>query len=152
METHHFWAFFIIALIAGASIAFAISNAAMTGYATTTTSTPTLWQRIFGTTPPQTISAPAPTTAVTGCENCVCVVKQDKVIADCVKNCVSTIQDESKLLKCITDCLLSDTNTVPAMVKGPGGVSPSTNIAAGGKEVLCCYAGLPECCPWSNML
>lgn len=32
METHYFWAFFIIALIAGASIALVISNNAMTGY------------------------------------------------------------------------------------------------------------------------
>jgi hypothetical protein len=32
MENHYFWAFFIIALIAGASIALAMSNSAMTGY------------------------------------------------------------------------------------------------------------------------
>lgn len=32
METHHFWAFFVIALIAGASIALVINNTKMTGY------------------------------------------------------------------------------------------------------------------------
>jgi hypothetical protein len=34
MESNNFWAFFIIALIAGASIAFAVSSNAMTGYFT----------------------------------------------------------------------------------------------------------------------
>ena len=33
METHYFWAFFIIALLVGAAIGFTISNATMTGHA-----------------------------------------------------------------------------------------------------------------------
>ena len=65
MENHHFWAFFVIALIAGGAITLGLSNATMTGYALRAPKNrvpSAFWQTLFKI--PQTEVAIAPEVAI----------------------------------------------------------------------------------------
>jgi len=63
METHYFWAFFIIALIAGASIALTVNNATMTGNVWYNPATWGQQEEVY--TPSSIVSK-----ATTNCSNC----------------------------------------------------------------------------------
>ena len=76
MENHHFWAFFVIALIAGGAITLGLSNATMTGYAVQQEQLqPTFLERLFRPVtvePAEPVITPAevPINATTDCSDC----------------------------------------------------------------------------------
>jgi hypothetical protein len=95
METHHFWAFFIIALLAGASIAFAVGGAV--------TGNVTLFDRIFGGSTPVASTGETPEVPSTGCSASLIIPYPTTFTTD-LDLCKSTLSEIADINWATTVC------------------------------------------------
>lgn len=95
MESNQFWAFFVIALIAGFALAFTASSA-MTGYITWP------WQTAPQLAP--AVNQVATTTtevSATGCGDCICVPAATLMVIDsCLRSCGDCLKNSV----CCSNC------------------------------------------------